>query len=144
MFDWDRETILETDTFNYVLIEVLSQYDDNSILCSVAFFFKKHSATELNYEIYDKKLLTIVHCFEKWWSELERSSSSIKIISDHKNLKYFMSIKLLNWWQARWSEFLSHFRFKICYWSEKQETKSDALIRRSKDLFKERDERLCH
>ena len=41
--------------------------------------------------------------------------------------------------QTWWSEFLSRFNFKIVYWSEKQETKSDALTRWSEDLSKGED-----
>jgi len=53
-----------------------------------------------------------------------------------------MSTKLLNCRQARWSEFLSRFNFKIVYWLGKASTKPDALTRRSGDLPKEGDERL--
>ena len=47
-----------------------------------------------------------------------------------------MLTKQLSCRQTWWSEFLSRFNFKIVYWSEKQEAKSDALTRRSEDLFK--------
>lgn len=144
MFDWNCKTILETDASNYVSVEVLSQFDDEDILRPVVFFSKKHSVTESNYEIYDKKLLAIVQCFEEWWPELEGFSSSVKIITDHKNLEYFMSTKLLNQHQVCWSEYLSQFCFKICYRPGKQGTKSDALTRRSENLSKEGDKRLHH
>ena len=55
-----------------------------------------------------------------------------------------MSTKLLNRRQARWSEFLSRFNFKITYRPGKQGEKPDALTRRSADLPKEGDERLLH
>ena len=57
--------ILETDSSNFVSARVLSQYDDSGVLHPVAFFSKKHTATEYNYEIYDKELLAIVRCFEE-------------------------------------------------------------------------------
>ena len=95
-FNWDREIILETDASDYVSAGVLSQYDDDGILHPVAFFSKKHSVTECNYEIYDKELLAIVRCFEEWRPELEGSPSPIRVLTDHRNLEYFMSTKLLN------------------------------------------------
>jgi len=53
-----------------------------------------------------------------------------------------MSTKLLNCRQARWSEFLSHFDFRITYRPGKAAGKPDALTWRSGDLPKEGDERL--
>ncbi len=63
-FDQARETILETDSFDYVNDEVLSQYDDEEVLHSIAFYSKNMSSAECNYEIYDKKLLIIIQAFE--------------------------------------------------------------------------------
>ena len=63
------------------------------------------------------------------------------MLSDHKNLEYFMSTKLLRCRQARWSEFLSRFNFRIIYRPAKAGGKPDALTRRSGDLPKEGDER---
>jgi len=108
----------------------------------VAFYSKKHSPAECNYEIYDKELLAIVHAFEEWRPHLEGSRHPIQVLSDHKNLEYFMSTKLLNRRQARWSEFLSRFDFRITYRPGKAGGKPDALTRRSGDLPKEGDERL--
>jgi len=53
-----------------------------------------------------------------------------------------MSTKLLNRWQARWSEFLSCFDFRIVYRPGKAGGKPDALTWRSGDLPEEGDERL--
>jgi hypothetical protein len=143
-FDWEKDVIVETDSSDYVSAGVLSQYDDEGILRPVAFFSKKLTPTECNYEIYDKELLAIIRCFEEWRPELEGTPSPIRVITDHKNLEYFMSTKLLNRRQARWSEFLSRFNFKIQYRPGKQGVKPDALTRRSEDLPKEGDERLQH
>lgn len=143
-FDWTKDVIVETDASDYVSAGVLSQYGDEGTLHPVAFFSKKHSVTECNYEIYDKELLAIIRCFEEWRPELEGTSSPIKVITDHRNLEYFMTTKLLNRRQARWSEFLSRFNFKIHYRPGRQGAKPDALTRRSEDLPKEGDERLSH
>jgi len=53
-----------------------------------------------------------------------------------------MSTKLLNHRQARWSELLSRFDFKIVFQPGKSVGKPDALTRRSGDLPMEGDERL--
>jgi len=62
----------------------------------IAFFSKKHSVTEYNYEIYDKELLAIIRCFEEWRPELKGTELPIKILTDHRNLEYFITIKLFN------------------------------------------------
>ncbi len=57
--------MVEIDASNYVFEDILSQYDENEILYSVAYFSKKHNSVECNYEIYDKELMIIVRAFEK-------------------------------------------------------------------------------
>ena len=52
-FNWAKEIILETDASDYVSAGVLSQYGENGVLRPIAFFSKKHTVTECNYEIYD-------------------------------------------------------------------------------------------
>ena len=95
-FDLDREIIVETDGSDYVSAGVMSQYDTDGTLHPVAFFSKKHSPVECNYEIYDKELMAIIRCFEEWHAELELSPHLIRVLSDYKNLEYFMSTKLLS------------------------------------------------
>ena len=114
-FDLDREIIVETDASDYVSAGVMSQYDADGTLHPVAFFSKKHSPAECNYKIYDKELMAIICCFEEWRAEFESSLHPIWVLSDHKNLEYFMSTKLLSRRQARWSEFLCRFNFRIIY-----------------------------
>ena len=63
-FDQTHETILKTDSFNYVNDEVLSQYNDEEVLHSIAFYSKNMFFAECNYEIYNKKLLIIIQAFE--------------------------------------------------------------------------------
>jgi hypothetical protein len=95
---------------------------------------KKHSPAECNYEIYDKELMAIIRAFEEWRPELEGALHPIKVVSDHKNLEYFMMTKLLNRRQTRWAIFLSRFHFKIVYHPRKAGGKTDCLTRRSGDL----------
>ena len=99
------------------------------------------SPAECNYEIYDKKLLAIINAFELWKSELEGTEEPVQVITDHKNLKYFMSNKLLNRRQAKWSEFLFRFNFEIIYRPGSMNNKADAFTRRSGDVPKEKNNR---
>ena len=44
--------------------------DNENVLRPVAFYSKKMSPQECNYEIYNKELLAIVKAFEEWTPEL--------------------------------------------------------------------------
>lgn len=133
-FDPSRKVFIETDASDYVSAGILSQHDDAGVLCPVAFFSKKHSPAECNYEIYDKELLAIIRAFEEWRPETEGAAYPITVLSDHRNLEYFMSTKDLSRRQVRWSEFLSRFDWQLKFRPGKDGGKPDALTRRSQDL----------
>jgi len=50
---------------------------------------------------------------------------------DHKNLEYFMMAMQLNWRQAQWSLYLSHFNFALYHKPRKSMGKPDELSCRS-------------
>jgi hypothetical protein len=97
-FDSKKQSFIKSDSSDFVFADVLSQMRKNDELHSIAFFFKNLASIECNYEIYDKKLLAIVRCFEQWRFELLFTESNvlIKVLTNYKNLKYFMIIKQLN------------------------------------------------
>ena len=118
--------------------DVLSQKNKNDIWRFVIYFFNKMIFAKCNYEIYDKKLLAIIRVFEKWRLELKDFKFFIEVISDHKNLKYFMFFKFFNRRQARWFEFLSRFNFRIIYRLDKFNNVIDVLDCQSRDFSKKR------
>ncbi len=63
-FNSDLECVLEANLSDHAQESVLSQYDKNDVLQSIMYFSQKLNAAKLNYEIYDKKLLVIIWCFE--------------------------------------------------------------------------------
>lgn len=132
-FDYNKEAILETDASNWASGGVLSQKDDEGILRPVAYFSSKHTPAECNYEIYDKELLAIVKCLEEWRPELQGTAVAFDIMTDHKNLEYFQTTKVLNQRQVRWSEFLSQFNFRIVYRPGPKAIRPDALSRKAED-----------
>ena len=141
-FDDSREVIIEIDASHYVSAGVLSQRDDEGVLHPVALFPIKHSPAECNYDIYDKELMAIIKALEEWRPECEGAEHTLQLITDHNNLEYFMSKKLLNRRQARWAQFLSRFDYEIVYRPGKSNGKADALTRRRGDLPEGGDERL--
>ena len=133
MFDYTWKTVLETDASDWASGGILSQYNNNGTLQPVAYFSSKHSAQECNYEIYDKELLVIIKALEEWRPELLGVQELVELITDHKNLEYFMTTKALNQRQVRWSKFLSQFNFQIVYHPGSQAVRPDALSRKSED-----------
>jgi hypothetical protein len=63
-FDPQRECIVETDASDFALQATLSQICDDKKLHPNAFNSRKFSPAEINYEIHDKELLTIVNSFK--------------------------------------------------------------------------------
>jgi len=141
-FDHEKEMIIETDASDYVSGGVLSQYNDDGVLHPVAYFSKKHTPAECNYDIYDKELMAIIKALKEWRPECEGAAYPLKLLTDHKNLEYFMTKKLLNQRQTRWSDFLTRFDYEIVNRPGKSNVKADALTRSPGDLLERGDERL--
>ena len=133
------ETWEETDASNFVVAGVFSQ-KHSKVLKPVAYFSKKMTPAECNYMIYDKELLAIVKSFETWRPELASVNKPVRVLTDHQNLKHFMTTKQLNRRQARWAKFLSEFNFKITYRPGKEAEKPDTLTKLAQDRPKRFDD----
>jgi len=92
-FNLKHQTILKINALNYVKDEILSQYNDKNVLHLMIFYSKSMILAEINYHIYDKKLLIIIRCFKHWWLKLKCIELLIQIFIDHQALKIFMKNK---------------------------------------------------
>lgn len=110
---------------------------DDGDVHPVAFHSRTFSGPELNYDVHDKELLAIFEAFKTWRHYLEGAPLPIDVVTDHKNLTYFSTTKMLTRQQARWSEFLSQFNMVICFRPGKLGAKPDALTRRRDVYLKE-------
>ena len=79
----------------------------------MAFYSHKFQPAEINYEIHDKELLAMVEAFKLWRRYCEGATHQVQVFSDHQNLKYFTSMKVLNRRQVRWAQELSGIDFRI-------------------------------
>ncbi|CAA7270379.1 unnamed protein product [Cyclocybe aegerita] len=125
----DQPIILETDASDYALAAILSIELTNGEIHPVAFHSRTFNPTKLNYDVHDKELFAIYESFRIWQHYLEGSGTPIDIVTDHKNLEYFATTKLLNCRQARWSEYLSQFNLIVRFRPGKLGAKPDALTR---------------
>ena len=64
MFNPAKKIIIETDINRIVLSLIINQLVKKKRLYPIIFYFRKFTAPELNYDIYDKKLLAIVDSFK--------------------------------------------------------------------------------
>ena len=133
-FQPDHETIVEPDASGYAIGGVLLQRNKDGVLHPCAYLSKKMSPAESNYEIHDKELLAVIRCLEEWDSELRSVTKPFTILSDHKNLEFFMQPRKLTERHVRWSIFLSRYNLIMQHKAGSKQILADALSRREQDL----------
>ncbi|ESK81555.1 gag polymerase env [Moniliophthora roreri MCA 2997] len=87
--------MIETDTSNYAIATILSITLSNRELHPVAFLSQTLTGAELNYNTHNKELLAIFEAFKSWCHYLEGAANLINVVTDHKNLEYFSTTKIL-------------------------------------------------
>jgi RNase H-like domain found in reverse transcriptase len=75
-------------------------------------------------------MLAVIRALEQWRHYLKGASHPVQVLTNHKNLEYFMTAQKLNCQQARWSLFLSRFDLQLSHRLGKSSAKPDALSRR--------------
>jgi hypothetical protein len=128
-FHPQKPTVVETDASDFALGAVISQIQETKRLHPVAYHSRKFKPAEINYDVHDKEMLAIVTAFKEWEHMLNSVADEITVYTDHKNLEYFATSKVLTRRQARWSEHLAEFNFKVIYRPGEKNTKADVLSR---------------
>ncbi|KAI2661109.1 Transposon Tf2-6 polyprotein [Labeo rohita] len=126
--DPDKPFIVEVDASSTGIGAVLSQRQgEPAKMFPCAYFSHKLSPAERNYDVGNRELLVIKLALEEWLHWLEGTKHPFTVLTDHKNLEYLRSAKMLNHRQARWALFFAHFHFQVTYRPRSQNTKADAL-----------------
>jgi hypothetical protein len=107
-----HQMTVETDASDYAIAAIVSITLDNEIH-PIAFHSRSLSPAEQNYDTHDKECLAIFEAFTKWRKYLENPAFPVDVVTDHKNLEYFTTTKVLTRRQVRWAEYLSTFNMKI-------------------------------
>jgi hypothetical protein len=95
--------VSETDTSDFAIVAVLSEVIDER-LHPTAYDSRKMDKVKINYEIHDKEILVILSAFKEWRRCLKGAAHTIGVFTDHQNLEYFTTTKLLNRRQACWAQ----------------------------------------
>src|SRR6266571_2822999 len=103
---------VEINVLDFVLGACLLQKHDK-VWHLVAYYSKKMTLLELNYDIYNKELLGIVVALKEWRVFLQGTLEPFTVKTDHKNLTGFLTTKELNRQQIRWAEIFLEYHFKI-------------------------------
>ena len=125
----DTQITVKPDASDYALTAILSITTLPASCTPLHSTPRCSKLPKCNYDVHNKELLVIVEAFTHWQHYLEGSSTLIDIVTDHRNLQYFSTTKILTHWQAHWSEFLSTFHLIIRFCPGKLGTKPDALTR---------------
>uniref|UniRef100_A0A8C7Y9I5 Gypsy retrotransposon integrase-like protein 1 n=1 Tax=Oryzias sinensis TaxID=183150 RepID=A0A8C7Y9I5_9TELE len=127
--DPSKQFIMEVDASDSGIGAVLSQRGQDNRVHPCAFFSRRLSSSERNYDVGDRELLAIKDALEEWRHWLEGSEKPFVVFTDHKNLEYLRTAKRVNSRQARWSLFFNRFNFSLSYRPGSLNTKADALSR---------------
>ena len=125
MFDSKKSIRIEINALNLTIDACLNQKNEGKQHL-VTYFSRKLSSIEQNYDIHDKKLLTIIIFLEIWRIYVE-GALELTIYTNHKNLLQFIITKQLNQRQVRWLKLLEQYKFKIQYTSRKKNERKNAL-----------------
>jgi hypothetical protein len=129
--DVTKPFFIETDASKFAIGQVLSQVDpkDNE-LHPVAYRSRSLAKEERAYGTPDQELLSVITAFKNWRHYLMGAQTPTTVITDHKNLIYHSTSRLLNDRQIRWALQLQNFNFKILHRPGAQHGNADALSRR--------------
>ena len=94
------------------------------------YYLRKYTPTKSNYKIHNEELLVIMRYFEVWDAELRSISKGFDIITNHKNIKYFIKKQRLNERQMQWSQELIRYDYRFKYRQGKKAVLLNTLSRR--------------
>jgi len=137
MFDTTKPVQIETDASDLAIGACLIQEHEGKRHL-IAYYSKKMTLAEQNYDIYNKELLAIVAAL-KHWRVYAEGAPALTIFTDYKNLLHFTTTKVLRRRQVRWSEELGQYKFEIRYTPGRDNGRANALSRRS-DYIEEKEQ----
>ena len=97
----------------------------------IIYYSQKITPLKLNYNIYNKELLTIITALKEQRAFLQRTTEPFIIKTDHKNLISFLITKELNQRQVRQVKMLAEYYFEIKHIKGINNTRADILSRKA-------------
>ena len=114
-FDLKSHIRIEINASGFSIGEVLSQLNLNSDALPndsnlksdfsqwhpVTYFSRKMISTKTQYKTYDAELLAIIGAFKTWRHYLKGCKHKFLVLTDHNNLRWFMDIKSVSYYQVQ-------------------------------------------
>jgi hypothetical protein len=125
----EHQCIVETDPSDFALGAAILQTSSDDKLYPIAYHSHKFSLAQINYQIYDKELLAVIDSFKTWRKYLQGALLLVLVYTNHRNLEYFTTTKVLNRRQARGAQELASIDVKIYYRPRSKHRKLDVLSR---------------
>ncbi len=122
---------MEVDASTIAIGAILNQKGEDHKTHPIAYYSESFSATERNYDVYNRELLAIVKSLRQWRTYLLGSPHKITIYTDHSNLQYWKELRKINRRVAREFQELSEYDFILKHIPGTSNTRADALSRRT-------------
>ena len=129
IIDMTKIISYKTNVSNLIISACLNQQSKKNKWHSIIYYFKKLYATKQNYDIANKKLLTIIIVLNHW-RIYAKKAIQLDIYTNHKNLINFIIIKKFQKRQIKWWKKLKFYKFKIHYVKKKENELTNNLNRR--------------
>ena len=120
---------LNCDACHYAIGATLQQ-DQGNGLQPIAYWSRKLTGAEMNYDTREKEFLALVDACQYWRPYLH-SNTPFKLLTDHDSLKYHKTMPKINGRIARWIERMSEFEYSIEHIAGVKNVVADALSRRA-------------
>jgi hypothetical protein len=134
VYDPSLPTRVEVDASGFATGGILSQKYPDGLWHPIVYHSSSMSKEERNY---DREMLGCIRALEDWRHYLE--GISFEIVTDHKNIEWWASMRDLNRCQARWTLYLSCFDFKITY-CKGELMQADTLSHFSRDQVSDKED----
>ena len=113
----------------YTVGAILLQRGEDGKWHPVSYYSATLNAAECNYNIYNLELLAVVKALEHNWSVLAGAKHTIKVWSDHLNLKHWRDPRKIMRCVVREVLILQDYPIEIHHFPGKSNTRADALWR---------------
>ncbi|GAA5826736.1 hypothetical protein JCM11251_002874 [Rhodosporidiobolus azoricus] len=118
---------LMTDASKVGIGAVLLQGEDWKTAHPCGFWSRQYIAAEKNYPTHEQELLAVVAALKAW--RIDLLGVRFRVLTDHDTLKHFQMQATLSKRQARWTETLADYDYKLSYIPGKQNAVADSMSR---------------
>ena len=133
--DYTKPFFLSTNTSAYSVGAVLSQEGETNPHTKkptqqpIAYYSATFTPTERNYNIYKCELLAVIKALTHWRPHLAATKDPVTILTDHANLTYWKTPRMINRRVARWFTELRDYNLVIKHVPGKIHAAADMLSR---------------